>query len=142
MSDPDPDDVRRETEQWLAVAHDDRQAALACLGATPPLMTVAAYHCQQAAEKLLKGFLVEAGADFGKTHDLERLGQGVIAAFPQLSERVSAVRDWTIWNYAYRYPMDEKPEPVPTRDTLRDAISTIDDLAACLRALATAMPKG
>jgi hypothetical protein len=51
----------------------------------PPLLDVAAFHCQQAAEKLLKGFLVHASVDFGKMHDLEKLGQS--SSSPSLQSR-------------------------------------------------------
>ena len=59
----------------FSVAGSDQRAARICLAADPPLPGVAAYHCQQAIEKLLKGFLVRSNTDFGKTHDLDELGQ-------------------------------------------------------------------
>ena len=45
-------------EDWLAVAEEDRRVAAGCMAMDPPLRGVAAFHCQQAVEKLLKGFLV------------------------------------------------------------------------------------
>ena len=45
-------------EDWLAVAEEDRRVAAGYMAMDPPLRGVAAFHCQQAVEKLLKGFLV------------------------------------------------------------------------------------
>ena len=82
MSGPDPADVWDEVVGWLRVAEADRRAATVCMDSGPPLLEVAAFHCQQAVEKLLKGFLVHASVDFTKTHDLERLGAVVVVHFP------------------------------------------------------------
>lgn len=135
MSGPDADAVRRKVEEWIAVAESDRLTALACLAAIPPLPT-AAFHCQQAAEKLLKGYLVHADVTFGKTHDLGELGDAVVARFPDLAESIGLMGKWTVWNVAYRYPMDGIPEPEPSPDELRQALRIIDGLAARLRSLA------
>lgn len=135
MSGPDADAVRRKVEEWLAVAETDRRAALACLAAIPSLPAAAAFHCQQVAEKLLKGFLVHADVTFGKTHDLRKLGQAVAARFPDLAAAVGLMEEWTIWNVAYRYPTDAIPEPEPSPDELRRALAVTDGLASRLRSL-------
>jgi uncharacterized protein len=61
---PDPADLRESVLGWLRIARDGRDVARTCLGMVPPKLGVAAYHCQQAAEKVLKGFLVVASVDF------------------------------------------------------------------------------
>src|SRR5712691_9106475 len=61
MKAPDPRARWQAVERWLAVAERDRQAVLLCLAADPSLRAIAAFHCQQAVEKLLKGFLTLAG---------------------------------------------------------------------------------
>jgi HEPN domain-containing protein len=76
MSGPDQTDVWRELLGWLRVAENDRRAARICVDADPPLLDVAAFHTQQAAENLLKGFLILASIDFGKTHDPREVGIG------------------------------------------------------------------
>ena len=43
-------------ENRLAVAHADRRVAAVCLATDPPLRGVAAFHCQQAVEKLDRFF--------------------------------------------------------------------------------------
>lgn len=105
----------------------------------PPLLDVAAFHCQQAAEKLLKGFLVRARSDFGKTHDLVRLGHLVGTRFPAVAPLAEPMQDRTTWNIAYRYPAEAGPEPEPSVAELSRALEVIDRLADALR---TSRPRG
>ena len=53
-------------------AGDLRLAELA-LDATPPVIGGALYHCQQAAEKALKAFLIWRQVRYPLTHDLGEL---------------------------------------------------------------------
>ena len=140
MSGPDPDDVRQEVVSWLRVADRDQRAARLCLEADRPLPDVAAFHCQQAAEKLLKGFLVHASIDFGKTHDLGRLGAVVASHFPPVVSMTVAMGDWSNWNIAYRYPDIVAPEPEPTIEELIRALDLIARLAETLRSLGPPVP--
>jgi HEPN domain-containing protein len=62
------------------------------------------FHCQQAVEKYLKGFLVYHDVDFGKTHNLEYLRvqcSTIDAEFETLS-----VGDLSQYGVAVRYPDD------------------------------------
>ena len=63
--------ARSEASGWLERADHDLRAVRLCLNAADFLPDIAAYHCQQAGEKLIKGVLVLAGISFRKTHDLE-----------------------------------------------------------------------
>lgn len=71
-----PPDAARvaEARPWFVKAEHDLRAADVLLAATPPLLGEAAYHCQQAAEKSLKGFLSWHDIPFSKTHDLAVIG--------------------------------------------------------------------
>jgi HEPN domain-containing protein len=60
MSGVDPEAQRDEAQAWLAKADEDLAAVRACLDARPALLGVAAYHCQQTAEKLVNKLLVLA----------------------------------------------------------------------------------
>jgi len=145
MNDPDPAELWEEVRGWLRVAQADQRTARLGLTADPPLCGVAAFHCQQAAEKLLKGFLVRGLVDFGKTHDLDRLGRSVLARFPDLVPLVVPLRPWTLWSVAYRYPGEAGAEPEPSIAELSRALELIARLDAALRALApdaAARPSG
>lgn len=132
MKAPNPLARWEAVNRWLAVAEIDRNAAQALL-TVPSLRPSSPFHCQQALEKLLKGFLTLAGKRAGKTHSLERLGAAAAASFPEITGLVEAVKDWSDWAVVYRYPSDDAP-PVPDEDELRRAVAVIDALAARLRA--------
>jgi HEPN domain-containing protein len=99
----------------------------------PPLYDGAAFHCQQAVEKLLKGFLTIVGRRGGKTHSLEQLGVLAQTSFPDIAELVAAAHGWSKWAWVYRYP-DEDAPPQPDEPEIRAALDVIDALAARLRA--------
>jgi HEPN domain-containing protein len=130
---PDPRARWRAVERWLRVAERNRRAVLACMTADPPLRDTAPFHCQQAVEKLLKGFLTLAGKRGGKTHSLEKLGAAAAASFPEIGDLVAAAKGWSDWAFVYRYPSDDAPV-VPEEDELRRAVAIIDALAERLRA--------
>jgi HEPN domain-containing protein len=115
------------------VAERDRRAVVLFLEADPPMREMAAFHCQQAIEKLLKGFLVLAAKRSRKTHSLAQLGAMAQASFPDIAEPVAAARDWTDWATVYRHPSEDGP-PEPSHDELHAALGIIDRLAARLRA--------
>jgi HEPN domain-containing protein len=132
MRAPDPRTRWRAVERWLRVAEHDRNAAQALL-AVPSLRPSAAFHCQQAVEKLLKGLLTLVGKRAGKTHSLEKLGAAAAGSFPEIGELVTAAKGWSAWAFVYRYPSDDAP-PVPDEEELRQALVIIDALAVRLRA--------
>ena len=124
MSGPDTRGERRtrrlEAGRWLAVAEADRRAVRLCLAADPPEAGIAAYHCQQAAEKLIKALLVLADIPFGRVHDLARLGDLAAARYPALQSLLARIGRMTVWGYAYRYPaLEDTAEPSPV--ALREA---------------------
>jgi HEPN domain-containing protein len=86
---------RREAAGWLAIAREDVRVARACLALDPPAFGMAAYHCQQAAEKLTKGLLAAAGVPFRKTHDLNELADLAAAHYPAASQVLDVIRPFT-----------------------------------------------
>src|SRR5690348_6050168 len=74
MKAPDPRARWEAVDGWLAVGQEDRRVAAACIAMEPPLRGIAAFHCPQAVEKLLKGFLTLAGKRGRKTHSPAELG--------------------------------------------------------------------
>lgn len=74
------------------------------LAAEPPLIDLAAFHCQQAAEKLLKALLVAAAVRAPRIHDLEVLAVLAAPIYPQLAQRMSDFAPATAWTARSRYP--------------------------------------
>ncbi len=67
------DDLHAMVRGWLIKAKHDLESAHRLAVGDDPLLDTAIYHCQQAAEKAVKGFLVLHGQPFGKTHDIRIL---------------------------------------------------------------------
>lgn len=84
MAAPDPAKQAEEARLWIAKADED-VAPVRLLLPHPQLHGVAAFHCQQAAEKLMKAALVAAARPVRKTHDLDVLAGEVTAACPELA---------------------------------------------------------
>ena len=57
-------------KEWLGFAAMDLDSAQFLLGMQPVPVEIICYHCEQAAEKLLKAVLVAADVEPPKTHDL------------------------------------------------------------------------
>ncbi len=123
------DDHALVAGQWFAVAHRDILAAHACLDAVEAIPEIAAYHCQQAVEKLAKALLVLARIPFRKTHDLEALRDLVVSKFPDLTAAIDHLVPLTDWGHAFRYP-DLAGEPVPSPQDLRAVLIDIQKFAA------------
>jgi HEPN domain-containing protein len=130
------DERRREADRWLAVATADIRAVRLCLDADEPMLGIAAYHCQQAAEKVVKGMLVIAGIPFAKTHDMTRLGDLAASRYAEFQPLLAEVGRLTVWGYAYRYPsLEDALEPEPPTEAFVAALQTIHRLADNLRSL-------
>jgi predicted nucleotidyltransferase len=130
-------------ERWLKKAEDDRRVAAGCMAMVPPVPGSAAFHCQQAVEKLLRGFLVLAGRRSRKTHSLSELvtlaqppkrpAGPAVRGVPEIADLVTAVGKWSSWAFDFRYPLEDPPAE-PDDEELHRALAVIDALAARLRA--------
>jgi len=111
----------RLAREWLAKASHDLQNAR-IVGAVPggPLDT-AIYHCQQAAEKAVKGWLAYQGVAFEKTHDVA----GLVAQAADIESRFLAWKGaaaiLTPYASAFRYP-GLAVEPMPSQGELQEAL--------------------
>jgi len=77
-----------DVEKWVVKALNDMKVAEHEMRLPDGEMTTDAvcFHCQQAAEKLLKAYLVSRGVDFGRTHELEFLLQLCIGQDAEFKE--------------------------------------------------------
>ena len=70
-------------------AEEDLELARYALTAEKPFIAPALFHCQQAAEKALKGFLTWHGVSFRKTHSIEELGEQCVGLEPSMMQVVA-----------------------------------------------------
>ncbi len=116
---PDPARIA-EARPWFVKADHDLRAASVLLAAMPALLGEAAYHCQQAAEKSLKGYLSWHDVPFEKTHDLAAIGGLCVANDASLESICQRADRLSVFAWAFRYPGD--PEE-PTRTEVDDALA-------------------
>lgn len=108
-----------EVRAWLRKAADDLRGAEIDLAASPPLVEDALFHCQQAAEKAMKGYLTAHDRIFRKTHDLDELATACTAIDGGLEKILDPARELTVFAWEFRYPGEvEAPEPEEAEDIL------------------------
>jgi HEPN domain-containing protein len=126
--------VLAEVRAWMHKASEDVRAAEVARAAVPPLSEAAVFHCQQAAEKAIKGFLTLHARPFRKTHSIEDVGALAIAIDPSLRSAIDRAAPLTEYAWKFRYPgiPDE-----PALDEVDEAIAIAREL---VRAVGAQLP--
>ena len=101
-----------ETRAWLDKGRSDLKSARVLLNNAPPITDTATFHCQQAAEKHLKAFLVAHGVPFDRVHNLVYLLDACVEVDARLSCLAGQAALLTPYAVMSRYP-GSMPEPVP-----------------------------
>ncbi|WP_448207891.1 HEPN domain-containing protein [Azospirillum sp. sgz302134] len=112
---------------WIETVDEDLRAVEACLNSPNPPVKAATYHCQQAAEKLVKAILVSLGADFPKTHDIDSL----IIRVPRTESvraHIEPLGRFTAFATLYRYPGESSD--VSDDPTLDEVSSWLAEIVA------------
>ena len=101
-------DNKSIAKEWFRVAETDLDSAEFLQGMRPIPVEVICYHCQQSAEKHLKGFLALKGEIIEKIHDLVRLNKmchKYAKDFKTIEEDCLMLTDYAV-NIRYPFPMD------------------------------------
>jgi len=81
-----PEEVLRDlTGDWVGKAERGYRAAERLLRDEDRLHDIIAFHCQQAAEKYLKAFLVRHQIEFPKSHNIRQLLSLVSRVSPEMA---------------------------------------------------------
>jgi len=96
--------LARLTGEWLTKGLHDLQAARITATAADGPLDVAIYHCQQAAEKSIKGWLASKSIPFERTHDIRRLVKQAAIALPEFDRFADVAEVLTPYVSAFRYP--------------------------------------
>jgi HEPN domain-containing protein len=106
----------------LTKASRDMAAARLLAETRPAILDIGVYHCQQAAEKALKGFLVYWDLRVEKSHDVGLLVERAMQVEPAFNTWSDAGDRLTPFATAYRYPgLDEEPDMEEFEEALDDA---------------------
>ena len=92
------------SREWLLKAFNDLRSAYRLAEGNDPILDTAAFHCQQAAEKALKGFLVHHEVPFEKTHNLVVIIDLTLPIDPDFSRLSGAAALLTPYATMQRYP--------------------------------------
>jgi HEPN domain-containing protein len=108
-----------EVREWVQKAAEDLGVAEHILSAKLPYFGPVLFHCQQAAEKMLKAYLIWHDQPFRKTHELEVLLTACTKIDQGFSTLVPAAKSLTRYAVDQRYPgSGGKPNLRETEDAL------------------------
>ncbi len=118
--------------EWLRRVESGLRTARLCCETEDPMPEQAAYHVQQAAEKLTKAVLVAAQKRPRKGHQIGEFAKRLPAAFPH-RERFLALDRFSDYVWAHRYPGEEHgrpPPPLPSVAEARAWVAEVETLKA------------
>lgn len=124
---------RKLVQSWLTKALHDLAAARALSEPNRAILDVAIYHCQQAAEKALKGYLAFWDQQPAKTHDLGLLLEKAAEIEAGFGSWQDAADHLTPYATFYRYPRDiDEPELEQVEEAIDDAATIVNQVLAFL----------
>jgi HEPN domain-containing protein len=112
-------------KNWIIKAQRDLLAAQKLSNEPEIYADIAIYHCQQAGEKAVKGFLVLHNQAFPKTHDIRLLIQLAIAINPDFQQYQEASEILTPYAIEFRYPSEGMQ---PTAEELQEGLEKAEEL--------------
>lgn len=102
--------MKEETKLWIEKADQDVDVAEILIAHEHPPFEMICFHCQQAAEKFLKAFLVEHEVEFQRTHDLVLLLQQYISSidgsFSEIQEDALELSEFAVATRHPDFPME------------------------------------
>ena len=107
----------KEVLNWLIKAKRDLTIAGMNLVSDPPITDDAMFHCQQAVEKSLKGFLVLHDRPFKKTHIIGEISQEVLKIESTLEPLLKQATELTPYATMFRYPGEMELPPIEDAKT-------------------------
>lgn len=113
------------SREWLVKASHDLGSARKLTSGDDPYLDTALYHCQQAAEKALKGYLFYHAIVFEKTHDVRVLLEQASKVEHTFAELIRDAEILTPYAVAFRYPNEAES---PSKEQFTTAIAAAERL--------------
>jgi HEPN domain-containing protein len=126
------DDRAELVKNWIVKAQYDLLAAQKLSSDSKIYADIAIYHCQQSAEKAIKGFLILHDRSFPRTRDLRLLVQLALVINPSFQDYQEAAELLTPYATAFRYPSDIMQ---PTAEELQEAIEKASEIFGFITSL-------
>jgi len=99
-------------KEWFKKAENDLRAAEYLITINSPPTDTVCFHCEQCAEKYLKGYLTLKEVEFEKTHDLDYLLDECKKFDFQFDKLRNIAEDLTPYAVEIRYPDDFVSIPI------------------------------
>ena len=112
--------AEREGLDWLRFAEDDLAAAKFLLGMPERKLEIICYHCQQCAEKAVKGLYALRDRDIPRTHDFRVLVSGLRAEcdLSTLDDAFALLQPFAV---LVRYPYETELLPGDEEESIKAA---------------------
>lgn len=107
--------------EWFEYTESDLKTAIYLLGMKPKPNEIICYHCQQSAEKYLKGYLVSQGESIRRTHDLQFLCKLASQRNSKLNEIEDDCIELTDYGVEVRYPFHIDIEDIDVKKAIQSA---------------------
>lgn len=114
---------------WFEKAASDLRSAEVLLSLDPPELATGLFHCQQAAEKFLKGLLAHLGEDPPRTHDLVALLDLLVPIRSRLESLYEPAEVLAPYAVQIRYPFVSDPPTEEEAEAALRAARTIGEAA-------------
>jgi HEPN domain-containing protein len=114
-------DNKKEWLSWFEYAENDFDAAKILSLQLKPKYEIICYHCQQCAEKMLKGYIASKNGRLQKTHDLVVLCETCIIYDSDFEQILLYCSDLTIYSSETRYPNILEIEDYHMQKAIQDA---------------------
>ena len=98
--------IEHLVNQWIKIAERDLLTAKQGLETNEVVTDTVCFHCQQAAEKYLKAFLVRKQIEFSKTHNIMFLLNLCSSVDKSFKENLPEADNLTDYAVEIRYPDD------------------------------------
>lgn len=124
-------DNKTASKAWVEYACRDLASADHLQSMYPVPIEIICFHCQQAVEKALKGFLIYHNMpSVPRAHDLAELCKQCMVIDPSFEELLESCADLTVYSVKMRYPSDmelEERHMVWALDFAKTALNAIFD---------------
>ena len=132
-----PDRIRvSDTREWLLHAREDLETAEDLLALRRRHLESIVFHCQQAAEKALKGFLTWHDCPFEKIRNLEEIGKLCIQIDSALAALMAKAVTLTQYSSRFRYP------GAPYELTVEEATAALELAKEVVSEVTVRLPRG
>lgn len=118
----------KATQLWFGKAREDLKAAKHLRPLEKDFYSVIVFHCQQASEKAIKGFLTHNNVRVLKTHDMEKLLNAVASVNSELASKYDQVITMSKYAVEHRYPDADQKLPLLTEKIVLDAVSLAEEI--------------